>query len=347
MTDQSRGSDKATGQVRLALPSKGTLEEPVLKLLADCGLTVRRVSSRHYSATIAALPAVTVHFQRVPDIVSMVEAGAADLGITGYDLVAEARDESVDLLVLHPELRIAECDLALAVPDDWLDVATVRDLADLAATMHAAGRVLRVATKFSNLTRDFLYDKGITHFTLVPGHGALEAAPTTGAADIITDLVTTGTTLRENRLKQIGGGTILHCQACIIGNIRRLRADPAVLAAARTLLELIEAQMRAAGYFAVTANVSAESAEAIGRHLLRRPELAGLQGPTVSKVVSKTPGKHGWYAARVVVRQESLLPLVDYLRRAGGTDVTVSRLDYVFGDRSRYYQALTEQLKRR
>ena len=93
--------------------------------------------------------------------------------------------------------------------------------------------------------------------------------------------------------------------------------------------------MRAAGYFAVTANVSAESAEAIGRHLLRRPELAGLQGPTVSKVVSKTLGQHGWYAVRVVVRQESLLSLVDYLRRAGGTDVTVSRLDYVFGDRSR------------
>ena len=104
--------------------------------------------------------------------------------------------------------------------------------------------------------------------------------------------------------------------------------------------------MRAAGYFAVTANVSAESAEAIGRHLLRRPELAGLQGPTVSKVVAKTPGQHGWYAVRVVVRQESLLSLVDYLRRAGGTDVMVSRLDYVFGDRSQYYQALTEQLKR-
>ena len=346
MTDRFRGSNEVTGQVRLALPSKGALEEPVLRLLADCGLTVRRVSSRHYSATIAELPAITVQFQRVPDIVSMVEAGVADLGITGYDLVAEARDESVDLLVLHPELRIAECDLALAVPDDWLDVVTVRDLADLAATMHAAGRVLRVATKFSNLTRDFLYDKGITHFALVPGHGALEAAPTTGAADVVTDLVTTGTTLRENRLKLIGGGTILHCQACVIGNIRRLRADPAVLAAARTLLELVEAHMRAAGYFAVTANVSVESAEALGRYLLRRPELAGLQGPTVSKVVSKTPGQHGWYAVRVVVRQNALLPLVDYLRRAGGTDVMVSRLDYMFGDRSQYYQALTEQLKR-
>ena len=80
--------------MRLALPSKGTLEEPALKLLADCGLTVRRVSSRHYSATIAELPTVTVQFQRVPDIVSMVEAGEADLGITGYDLVAEVRDES-------------------------------------------------------------------------------------------------------------------------------------------------------------------------------------------------------------------------------------------------------------
>lgn len=340
------GKLRSTGSVRLALPSKGALEQPVLDLLAECGLTVRRVSARHYSATIAELSSVAVQFQRAPDIVDLVDAGGADMGITGYDLVAEAREESVDLRVLHPELGIAKCILALAVPDDWLDVATVRDLADLAATVHAERRVLRVATKSPNLTRDFLYSKGITHFGVVPGHGALEAAPTTGSADIIADLVTTGTTLRENGLKQIVGGTILHSQGCLIGNIQRLREDPAILAAAKTLLELLEARRRAAGCFSITANVSAESAEAIGKHILRRPELAGLQRPTVSKVVPKAPGHSSSYAVHVIVPQESLLPLVDYLRRAGGTEVAATRLDYVFGDRSRYFQALTEQLKR-
>ena len=340
------GGRSANDRVRLALPSKGQLEEPVKDFLAACGLTIRRTNPRQYTATLPDLPQVDVLFQRVPDIVTMVEAGGADLGITGYDLVAEAREESVEIRVLHPGLGIARCFLALAVPDDWLDVSAIHDLADLAAEMHGRGRVLRVATKFPDLARDYLYRKGITHFTLVPGHGALESAPTTGAADVIADLVSTGTTLRDNGLKMIDGGTILASQGCFIGNRQRLRDNEVALATAEAMLELIEAHLRARGYFSVTANVRARSSEAVARHLLRQPELAGLQGPTVSKVFSKTRGEDDWYAVHVIVQHDALLPLVGHLRRLGGMGIAASRPDYVFDAASIHYQALTEQLKR-
>src|SRR5207245_6636957 len=98
------------------------------------------------------------------------------------------------------------CALVVAVPEGWVDVASVSDLAEVAVELRTAGREMRVATKYPNLSRQFLYDRGMTYFDLVEVSGAIEAAPALETADIICDITSSGVTLREDRRKSIARG---------------------------------------------------------------------------------------------------------------------------------------------
>ena len=280
--------------LRLALPSKG-MEEDTLRFLGQCGLSVDRTNPRQYRARMRGLPSgpVEIVFQRATDIFDEVDAATVDLGITGYDIVAEHRSEEDDVVVVHPELGFQKCALVLAVPEGWVDVSSVADVAEVATELRASGRELRVATKYGNLTRQFLYDRGITYFELVEVSGALEAAPALDTADIICDLTSSGVTLRENRLKTVAGGTVLESQACLIGNRRALLADPSSLEATRGLLELIEAHLRSRRQVSLTANMRGESAESVARRVLATGEAAGLRGPTVAPVFARDPDTRG------------------------------------------------------
>ncbi|MGD9100078.1 MAG: ATP phosphoribosyltransferase [Anaerolineae bacterium] len=161
--------------IRLSLPSKGRLGQASLDFLAACGLPVEKPNPRQYAARIPTLPGLTVLFQRPGDIVVSVRDGSVDFGITGMDMVAERRGNNVAVLVLHDALGFGHCRLALAVPEEWENVHTMRDLAALA-------RPLRVATKFPHLTGGFLERHGVA-FSLIEAEGALEAAPAIGYAD--------------------------------------------------------------------------------------------------------------------------------------------------------------------
>jgi ATP phosphoribosyltransferase len=332
--------------VRFAIPSKGALGAPTLDFLADSGLKVFRPNQRQYVASIPSVPKTAVLFQRVADIVTKVDEGSVDLGITGYDIVHEQRKGHNDIVILYNNLRYGKCELDLAVPESWIDVSSFEDLAELSLLFRENGRELRIATKYPNLTRKWFYEKGITHFALVEAHGALEAAPGIGYADMIVDLVSTGTTLRENQLKRIMGGTILQSQACLIGNKRLLLDDVDKLYTVRTMLELIEAYLRAKKYVHITANIRGESPEAISRSLMRKRDLTGLRGPTISKVYSKMWGEDDWYAVNIVVGRNKLLEATDHLRKVGGVDIAVSSLNYVFDSKSWNYQELVKKLKR-
>jgi len=123
------------------------------------------------------------------------------------------------------------------LPEGWVDVTSVSDLAEVAAELRANGREMRVATKYANLTRQFMYDRGITYFELVEVSGAIEAAPALETADIICDITSSGVTLRENRLKMVSAGVVLESQACLIGNRRGLAEDAERLDRCPQLLE--------------------------------------------------------------------------------------------------------------
>jgi ATP phosphoribosyltransferase len=335
--------------LRLALPSKGW-EDEVLRFLGQhCGLRVDRSNPRQYRARMYGLPTgpAEVVFQRATDIFDEVNGGSVDLGITGYDIVAEHRSEEDQIVLVHPELGFRRCALVLGVPEGWVDVTSVSDVAEVAVELRSAGRELRVATKYPNLTRQFLYDRGITYFDLVEVSGAIEAAPALETADMICDLTSSGVTLRENRLKMVAGGTVVASQACLIGNRRGLLADPERLEATHALLELIEAYLRSRQRVSITANIRGESAEAVARQVNASGAVAGLRGPTVARVFPKdtADGEAGeWFALTVVVGEDVLLPAVEALRRAGASEISASQVRYVFEHRSWTFEALKRQL---
>jgi ATP phosphoribosyltransferase len=136
-----------------------------------------------------------VLFQRPGDIVVGVRQGSLDFGITGLDMVEEKRING-EIVMLHEALGFGHCSLAIAVPEAWEDVQGVHDL--IARQAQQTDR-LRVATKFPNLTRSFLAQHGLSEVRLIDSEGTLEVAPTIGYADLIADLVSTGTTLRDRR----------------------------------------------------------------------------------------------------------------------------------------------------
>jgi ATP phosphoribosyltransferase len=332
--------------LRFALPSKG-MEEQTLAFLAVCGMKVSRPNPRQYRATIPALAGVEVMFQRATDVFSKVAEGSVDLGITGYDVVREHQHEDDGVVILEKGLGYSSCALVLAVPEGWIDVSSVTDVAEISAEFRRRGRELRVASKYPNLSRQFLFDNGINYFTIVESDGALEAAPALNAADIIVDIVSSGVTLRENRLKRVAGGTIVESQACLIGNRAALRDNPQKLEIARHVLELIEAQMRSRDFFSLTGNIRGDSPEAVARRVTSHTEVAGLRGPTIAKVYPKLGGEEGWYAATVVVQSKLLLQAIDALRRAGAGDVSVAPLRYMFQSKCWSFEALRRQLSER
>ena len=325
------------------MPNDGDLYEPSLSFLQACGIPVDRANPRRYTAPIPALPGVTVLFQRASDITQKVEEGSAELGITGLDRYLEYRSDGSPVIPILEDLGFGRCELVLAVPESWLDVVAIDDLADLAVEFRQEGRQLRIATKYPRLLQRYLYGKGINYFSLVQASGTLEAAPTAGYADLIADLTASGATLRENRLKTVEDGTILVSQACLIGNRRMLKTSPRVTELVRSMLEIMEGHLKAGSFYRLTANVKGSSAEEVGGKILIRPDLAGLQGPTISKVYNVE--EEEWYAVSLIVARSNLLDVVDHLRQAGGKDISASQVSYLFGDRCQAYEWLLESLE--
>lgn len=329
-------------RLTLAIPSKGQLEKPTMDFLQACGLGVSRPNLRQYVASMPAVPEVRVLFQRTPDILRKVDDGSVDLGITGFDIVSENHRARGDALVLNRELGYGHCRLVLAVPDSWIDVASVADVADVASRFREKGRELRISTKYPSLTRRWLLERGVFHFTIVDAEGAHEAAPAMGYAEMIVDVSSSGTTLKENRLKEVQDGTLLKSQACLVGNRKRVSRHPAKREVLRRLLERMEAHLRSRKHLSVSANIQAESPEAIADNLHRILSPAGLRGPTISRVHPPRHTDSDWYAVTLVVSEESLMETVDKLRRIGAAEISASHLTYLFDARCRTYQAFLE-----
>ncbi len=329
-------------EIRLALPSKGRLELDTLDLLANAGLRVHKPNPRQLMATIPNLPQLAVLFQRAGDIVVSVRDGSVDFGITGWDVVAERNGEGGSVLTLLPELGFGACTLNVIVPESQLEVHRMAHLATWQARL---GRPLRVATKFPLLTRRFFDHHGVEDVRLISAEGTLEIAPTIGYADLVVDLVSTGTTLRDNRLRVLEDGLILSSQACLIANRAALKSSRQVLAVARQLLEFIVAHRRAADNVAISANMRGESPEAIASRMFARSAIGGLQGPTIAPVVTRNPGDTPWYAVNIVVRKDQLAQAIAELREIGGSGVIVTPVVYIFEEEPEAYRAMLAALE--
>jgi ATP phosphoribosyltransferase len=324
--------------IRLALPSKGRLEQPALDFLAAAGLRVDKPNPRQYFARVPALPELTVMFQRPGDIVVSVRDGSVDFGLAGLDVVGERRGDDGQVLVLHEALRFGHCALALAIPEDW----PARSIEDLLRHCPSLPGPLRVATQYPNLTGRFLRAHGLSQFTLIAAEGTLEVAPAIGYADAVADLVSSGQTLRDNRLRVLADGVILQSQAVFFANRAALRARPEVLSLARQLLEYIEAYLRGQENYMVIANMRGDSPAAIAQALFAQPDLGGLQGPTLAPVITRAGEQ--WHSVTIVVHKDRLIPAVKALRAVGGSGVIVSPVTYIFEEEPERARRLNEDL---
>jgi len=201
--------------VVFAIPSKGRLMESAELLLAQAGLSLARTGAeRGYRGRLQGIDDIEVAFISAPEIARSLRDGAIDCGITGEDVLREAvpsEDESIAILARLP---FGPADVVVAVPESWLDVASMADLDEVSVSFYEKhGRRLRVATKYKHLTRRFFAEKGVTGYRIVESAGATEGAPAAGIAEVIVDITTTGATLAANHLKVLDDGIILKSQA--------------------------------------------------------------------------------------------------------------------------------------
>ncbi len=325
-------------ELRLSIPSKGRLSEDTVAFLAACGIDIYKPNPRQYEATIPTMPGVTVLFQRPTDIVISVRNGSVDFGITGLDVLEEHRGKNGDILVLHDALGYGKCALALAVPESWDSVETV---ADLRGQSESLGRPLKVATKFPELTSRFLAAHQIP-FEIVSAEGTLEIAPAIGFADLISDLVSSGQTLRDNRLRPLTDGTIQPSQAALIANRAALQ-NPSALAVAQQLLEFFEAFLRAHNNLSIFANMRGESPQAIAERIFAQKTIGGLNGPTVSHIIHRD-GDPNWYALHIIIHRDELFSAINELRAIGGSGVVVAPVTYIFEEEPPRYKAMISEL---
>lgn len=204
--------------IMLALPSKGRIQEDAIAVFEKAGLSITRPGgARSYLGEMAAMPEVTVRFLSASEIARELIRGTIDIGITGEDLIHETAEAGPQQVEIVKRLGFGRADAVVAVPDSWIDVTAMDDLSDVAADFRARhGRWLKVATKFVNLTRRHFARHGIAEYRIVESLGATEAAPASGAADLIVDITTTGSTLKANGLRVLEDGVMLKSESLLL-----------------------------------------------------------------------------------------------------------------------------------
>ena len=328
--------------VRLALPSDGALYETTQQFLRGAGMDVRRPSSRQYTGSISSLANVVVLFQRAADIPAKVEEGTADVGIVGLDRFLESSPEMGNSLVVIDDLAYGSCELVVAVPDFWVDVESVTDLAELAIESREQGRRFRLATKYPKLVQEFLVSKGVHYIELAPTSGTVEAAPATGYAELIADLTASGATLRENHLKTLTDGIVLSSQACMIANKNSLGSNETKLTTTRQILERAEAFLKAKDYCIITAQVPETSDTAdqdfrSGFDVQVIPEVTATRGANTSA--------NGYIRLEVIASQNHIVDITASLRELGAQAIATTALKYLFLEKCRSYSRLEAAIK--
>ncbi len=281
--------------MRIAVPNKGRLHEPTIDLLERAGLHLENGADRKlYADTVD--PDVTVLFARAADIPEYVADGAADLGITGFDQVQEARVDDVSELL---DLEFGRCRLVLAAPEDG-DIDAVADL---------AGKT--VATEFPNITADFFADTGVEP-DIVEVSGATELTPHVEMADAIVDITSTGTTLKMNRLAVVE--EVLASSVRLFGR-EDVLDDPKV-DEVRTALASVK---QAEGKRYLMMNVPQDRLEAV------RDVIPGMGGPTVMDIAGDEDGAK--VAVHAVVDESEVFETITAVKNAGASDILVTEIE--------------------
>ena len=203
--------------ITIGLPSKGRLKDKSIAFFDNRGLKVlQNRKERNYFAKIENKPNIKIIYLHAKEIIQRLGDGTLDVGISGLDLLNESEKNLQDKISIKQKFNFGEANLVVAIPDDWIDVQTIADLEEVAFDIRSKRNArLRVATKYPNLTNNFLISKGVTQYKLIPSLGATETYPFIGSSEIITDITSTGKTLEDNNLRVLKDGLILKSTACL------------------------------------------------------------------------------------------------------------------------------------
>jgi len=277
--------------VRIAVPNKGRLNQSAIRLMNKIGFPVPEGSNRTLLAEFGK-GRYQILLARAQDIPEFVEMGAADLGITGLDLVRETNRKVVTLV----DLDFGKCRLVVAVPEDSA-IESVGDVKDGCT----------VATCFPNLTREFFSKEG-KRIELAEVSGAAEVAPQVGLADIITDLTETGSTLKLNHLKEVG--VILESKAVMIGNSDSIAKKKERM---EEVTDAVKSVMNASRKRYLMANVPKASLGNLNTLL------PGVSGPTVMNIY----GREDMVAIHAVTNEDEINAVIAVLKGIGATGILV------------------------
>jgi ATP phosphoribosyltransferase len=205
-------------QIKIGVPSKGRLRKDVLKVFKkNRHNLISERGERDYFAKIENKSNIEIIYLHAREIIERLGDNSLDIGFSGYDLLKEASINIQKKIVIFKKYNFGNAKLVTAIPNQWIDVQTIADLEEVSFEFKDSKKQrLRVATKYPNLTREFLFSKGVTQFKLIESLGATETYPFTGSSEIITDITSTGETLRANNLRTLKDGVILNSSACLL-----------------------------------------------------------------------------------------------------------------------------------
>lgn len=284
-------------KIKIAIPSKGRISEPSINILEKAGLGLidknnRKLISKTFNDDIEVM------FARASDIPEFVNDGVADMGITGVDLIQESESDVEELL----DLRFGQTKLVLAAPEDS-DINCVEDIT----------YDMKVATEFPVLTKKYLNEKGLD-LKIVKLSGSTEAAPFIGIADMITDLTSTGTTLKMNHLEIID--TILESTIKLIANHKSLEEKRELIESVSTSIKgVLDADRKKL----IMMNVYSDDLDKVKDVM---PSMGGL---TISEVLSDKKT----VAVQAVIDEKEVFELVNDLRNAGAHDILVVPIERI------------------
>ena len=203
--------------ITIGLPSKGRLREGAIQFFEKNNFKfTSNGGERNYFAELENYPNIKIIYLHAKEIIQRIGDDTLDIGISGLDLLNESAANLKQKIEVKKKLDFGSANVVVAIPNDWIDVQTVADLEEVSFDFRDKKNTrLRVATKYPNLTNNFLVSKGVTQYKLVTSLGATETYPFIGSSEIITDITSTGKTLKDNNLRILKDGLILKSQACL------------------------------------------------------------------------------------------------------------------------------------
>ncbi len=284
-----------TMTLRLGVPNKGRLNERAIELLVRSGIDLGEDIGRRLYLK-AKNQDIEVIFVRAQDVPVFIAEGAIDMGITGIDETAESGRDLERIL----DLQFGYCHLAVAVPEESgiTDASQIPDGS-------------RIATSFPNLTKQY-FEKLGKKVDVITVTGACEIMPYMGVSDFISDLVSTGSTLKTNRLREVG--SIIESQAVVISSKKALEKNGQAI---QDVVDSFQSVIIAENKKYIMADIPRSTLAEVEKII------PGIGGPTILEIA----GNKDYLAVHAVIDGKDVFETINKLKRLGAKGILTTPIE--------------------